>query len=144
MNKGLLLSNLKLSLVGYALILASSAFATISIRLVTGYWPSLDFFTLSLVTSSLYSAYEVSLIVPLITAFLLNLLLPKYIKSPKISLGLSLSAYYLAVPVLLLAGGAQEASFFLMLLWAAWVFLLGILAGKTLEMCQNNTKRVQK
>lgn len=114
---------------GYLIIVASAITASIIVGLVTGYFPSLTFFTLGLITFRLVEIHPVFLIAPPLVAILVMTILSKTPINKRIVAGLSMCSYYLIVTLVFVIMGAGEFPFELLLPWLLWVFTIGFVSS---------------
>jgi len=103
-------------LLGYLLILATAIVLTIIIKLVTGYFPSFNFFTLALITFRLSEINQFFIVIPLLVAILTVLILCRALIDNRIASGIGMTFYYfLAVFFLLLL---DQATFLFGFRWS--------------------------
>jgi len=124
------------SALGYVFVIVSAFVIAATIRVVTGYYPSLHFFTLALITFRLIEISQAFLIVPLLIAMFATILLSRTPMDTRIAGGLGLASYYILVGIIFAAIGGGDFPYEIPIFWVALVFLLGCLSAtaiRTLE-----------
>ena len=110
---------------GYFLIVASVVVVSIIVRMITGYYPSFRFFTLSLITFRLVEIHQGFIVAPLLVATFTMMLLSKTSINRRIVAGLSITSYYFLVGLIYVMIGAGDFPLDIFILWLSWVFILG-------------------
>ena len=116
------------SALGYVLVVVSAFAISVAIGVMTGYSPSLRFFTLTLTTFRLIEISQAFLIVPLIIAMSATMLLSCVPMDTRIAGGLGLASYYILVGLIFAVIGG-DFPYELLILWIALVFLFGFLSA---------------
>lgn len=124
------------SALGYVSVVLSAFAISATIGVVTGYYPSLTFFTLALITFRLIEINQVFLIVPPLIAMLATVILSCIPIDTRIAGGLGLASYYVLVGLIIAAVGGGDFSYEILILWAALVFLLGCLSATVMDACE--------
>ena len=127
--KALLTSSL-----GYVFVVVSAFTISAAIRVMTGYYPSLHFFTLELITFKLIEINQAFLIVPLLTAMFTTIVLSCILIDTRIAGGLGLASYYIVVGIFFTIIGAGDLPYDALIIWVAWTFLLGFLSAMVADM----------
>ena len=120
---------------GYSLVALSVLVVFAVVKVITGYYPSFTFFPLALITFRLSEISEAFLIAPLVVAILMMMLLSKTPINTRIVGGVSLTAYYVLVALILLVGGG-EFPCEILILWLPWTFLLGFTSTLIVDRLQ--------
>lgn len=94
-NKDIIL----IGITGYSLIVLSAIVLSVAVRIFTGYFPSFEFFTLTLITFNLHQLNLGFIIVPVMVSILVMAGIGRFITARKVLGGLSLSSYYIIVSV---------------------------------------------
>jgi hypothetical protein len=121
------------SALGYALVVVSAFVISATIRAMTGYYPSLHFFTLTLITFRLSEINQAFLIVPPLIAMFAAILLSRILMDTRIAGGLSLASYYILVALILAAIGGGDFPYEITIIWVALVFLFGFLSATAID-----------
>jgi hypothetical protein len=121
------------SSLGYALVVVSAFAISATIKVVTGYSPSLQFFTLTLMTFRLIEVAEAFLIVPLFIAIFATILLSRIPIDTRIAGGIGLASYYILVGIIFAAIGGRDLPYEIVIIWVALVFLLGFLSATAID-----------
>lgn len=111
---------------GYAFIVGSAVAVWLSVRLLSGYYPSFTFFALALITLRLAEIHYGFILAPPLLATLTMVLLLRTSLDRRIAAGASLSSYYVLAAVLHLIAGAGEFSLQTSIPWMVWVFVMGL------------------
>jgi hypothetical protein len=114
------------SLLGYALLALSAVVVTLLVGLTTGYYPSVTFFTLALLTFRLTEIHWTFVLFPPLAAACAMILLSKTGVNRRIASGLGLSSPYLLVALVYVFSGAGEFPLEIAILWVAWAFVVGV------------------
>ncbi len=114
------------SLVGYLLLVGSALIVSAAIRLITGYYPSFTYFTLSLMTFRLVELHYGFLLAPPLTALVVITLLSRTPVNVHVSAGIGLSSYYILVASMFLLTGAAEFSATSAIPMIVWAFIVGV------------------
>jgi hypothetical protein len=114
------------AVLGYALLALSAVAVTLLVGLTTGYYPSLTFFTLALLTFRLTEIHWTFVLFPPLAAACVMILLPKTGVSRRIASGLGLTSPYMLVALVYVVSGAGEFPLEIAILWVAWVFVVGV------------------
>ena len=120
------------SALGYALVVVSAFVISATIRAMTGYYPSLHFFTLTLITFRLSEINQAFLIVPPLIAMFATTLLSRIPIDTRIAGGLGLASYYIFVGLIFAIIGG-DFPYELLILWFALVFLFGFLSATAID-----------
>ncbi|MCW3975715.1 MAG: hypothetical protein O2U61_05390 [Candidatus Bathyarchaeota archaeon] len=116
-------------LLGYLLILATAIVLTIIIKLVTGYFPSFDFFTLALITFRLSEINQFFIVTPFLVAILTMLILCRALINNRITSGISMAFYYFLVTIFFVITGSGDFPFWISTIWIVWVFNIGVISS---------------
>ena len=114
------------AVLGYALLALSAVAVTLLVGLTTGYYPSLTFFTLALLTFRLTEIHWTFVLFPPLAAACVMILLPKTGVNRRIASGLGLTSPYMLVALVYVVSGAGEFPLEIAILWVAWVFVVGV------------------
>ena len=121
------------SALGYVFVVMSAFAISATIGVVTGYYPSLQFFTLALITFRMIEINQFFLIVPPLIAMFVTTLLSRIPMERKIAGGLGLASYYILVGVIFAAIGGGDVSYEILIIWVALVFLFGFLSTAAID-----------
>jgi hypothetical protein len=121
------------SALGYVFVIVSAFVITATIRVVTGYYPSLRFFTLALITFRLNELNQAFLIVPLLIAMFATILLSRTPMDTRVAGGFGLASYYVLVGIIFAAIGGGDFPYEILIFWVALVFLLGCLSATAMD-----------
>jgi hypothetical protein len=121
------------SSLGYVFVVVSAFVISATIEVVTGYYPSLQFFTLALITFRLIEIAQAFLIVPLLIAMFATILLSRIPMDTRIAGGFGLASYYILVGLIFAAMGGGDFPYEIMIIWVALVFLLGFLSAIAID-----------
>lgn len=116
------------SALGYVFVVVSAFAISATIGVITGYHPSLHFFTLTLITFRLIEISQAFLIVPLLIAMFATIFLSCIRMDTRIAGGFGLASYYILVGLIFAIIGG-DFPYELLILWIALVFLLGFLSA---------------
>ena len=114
------------AILGYALLALSAVAVTLLVGLATGYYPSLTFFTLALLTFRLTEIHWTLVLFPPLAAACAMILLSKTPVNRFMASGLGLSSPYLLVALVYVVSGAGEFPLETAIPWVAWVFVVGL------------------
>ncbi len=123
-------------IIGYVLIVASVAVASLAVKLATGYYPSFQFFSLALVAAGLAEINYIFVLAPLIVGVLATALMLRTRINRSIASGIGLAAYYVLAIAFYLIIGAGDVGLDILALWSLWAFAMGALASKILDFLQ--------
>jgi len=121
------------SALGYVLVVVSAFAISATIGVVTGYYPSLQFFTLALITFRMIEINQVFLIVPPLVAMFVTALLYRMPMDRRIAGGLGLASYYILVGVIFATIGGGDLPYEILIIWVALVFLFGFLSTAAID-----------
>ena len=124
---------LSVSLLGYALLALTALALTLLAGLATGYYPSLTFFTLALLTFRLSEIHWVFLLFPPLAAALTTTLLSKTPLHRRLAAGLGLSSPYVLIALVYVLMGAGEFPLEIATPWVAWAFVLGVVSSLAVD-----------
>lgn len=116
------------STLGYVFVVVSAFAISATIGVITGYHPSLRFFTLTLITFGLIEISQAFLIVPLLIAMFATIFLSCIPMDTRTAGGLGLASYYILVGLIFAIIGG-DFPYELLILWVALVFLFGFLSA---------------
>ena len=122
------------SALGYALVVVSAFVISATIEIMTGYYPSLHFFTLALITFRLIEIAQAFLIVPPLIAMFATILLSRIPIDTRIAGGLGLASYYILVGLIFAAIGGGDFPYEIMIIWVALVFFFGFLSATAIDI----------
>lgn len=126
------MSNIKFAIftngVGYFLILASVAVLSILIKIFTGYYPSIPFFILSLISMRLSEVHFLFNFVPFFISVTISSLLLRNSERELLPAGISLCSYYVLTALIITLSGGEMPPF--IILWIIWIFVIGILSAR--------------
>jgi hypothetical protein len=125
--------SLTISLLGYAILALSAVAITLLTGLVTGYHPSLTFFTMALLTFRTYEIHWALVLFPPLAAASALMLLSKTPVNRRIAAGLGLSLPYLLIALAFLLMGAGEFPLEIAVVWMAWVYVVGVACAAIVE-----------
>ena len=114
------------AILGYALLALSAVAVTLLVGLTTGYYPSVTFFTVALLTFRLTEIRWGFVLFPPLAAACAMILLSKTAVNRRIAAGLGLSSPYLLVALLYVLMGAGEFPLEIAIPWMVWVFAVGV------------------
>ncbi|WP_455278761.1 hypothetical protein [[Eubacterium] cellulosolvens] len=117
------------SVLGYAIIIIVIFAISNSIKFITGYYPSLTYFTLSLLTLRLIEFNSVFLIAPILTAISVMIILLRISIDMRIASALGLSSYYIIVTLFFATIDAGDISYEAVSLWIFLTFSIGLLSA---------------
>lgn len=117
------------SVLGYAIIIIVIFTISVGVKLITGYYPSLTYFTSSLLTFRLIEFNSAFLIAPLLTAIPVMIILLRISINTQMVSGLGLSSYYILVALIFAAVGAGDISYEVVGLWVFLTFSIGLLSA---------------
>ncbi|HUS69524.1 MAG TPA: hypothetical protein VM075_01955 [Anaerolineae bacterium] len=115
-----------MAILGYAVLAVSALAVTLLVGQTTGYYPSLTFFTLALLTFRLTEFHWTLVLFPPLAAACAMMLLSKTPVNRRIASGLGLSSPYLLVTAMYLVMRAGEFSLEIAIPWMMWVFAVGV------------------
>jgi hypothetical protein len=121
------------SALGYSFVVVSAFGISASIGVMTSYYPSLYFFTLTLITFKLIEISQVFLIVPPLLATLVTILLSCIPMDARIGGGFGLASYYILVGLIFAVIGGGDFPYEVMTIWVALVFLFGFLSTTVID-----------
>ena len=121
------------SALGYVFVVISAFAISATIGVVTGYYPSLQFFTLALITFRMIEINQVFLIVPPLIAMFVTALLYRMPMDRRIAGGLGLASYYILVGVIFATIGGGDLPYEILIIWVALVFLFGFLSTAAID-----------
>ncbi len=121
------------SALGYAFVVMSAFAISATIGVVTGYYPSLQFFTLALITFRMIEINQTFLIVPPLVAMFVTALLYRMPMDRRIAGGLGLASYYILVGVIFATTGGGDLPYEILIIWVALVFLFGFLSTAAID-----------
>jgi len=121
------------SALGYVFVVMSAFAISATIGVVTGYYPSLQFFTLALITFRMIEINQVFLIVPPLVAMFVTALLYRMSMDRRIAGGLGLASYYILVGVIFATIGGGDLPYEILIIWVALVFLFGFLSTAAID-----------
>lgn len=110
---------------GYILIIASAVVLSVVVRMITGYYPSITFFMLALITFRLVEVHQAFFIAPPLVATFTMILLSGTSINRNMVAGISMASYYFLVGLVYVIMGAGEFPIEISILWLLWVFVLG-------------------
>ena len=113
------------AILGYALLALSAVAVTLLIGLATGYYPSVTFFTLTLLAFRLTEIHWTLVLFPPLAAACAMVLLSKTPVNRRIASGLGLSSPYLLVGLVYVFSGAGEFPLEIAIPWTMWTFVVG-------------------
>ena len=116
-------------LLGYLLILATAIVLTIIIKLVTGYFPSFNFFTLALISFRLFEINQFFIVIPLLVAILTVLILCRILIDNRIASGIGMAFYYFLVAIFFVTTGSGDFPFWISMIWIVWAFIIGVISS---------------
>jgi hypothetical protein len=114
------------AILGYALLALSAVAVTLLVGLTTGYYPSVTFFTVALLTFRLTEIHWGFVLFPPLAAACAMILLSKTAVNRRIAAGLGLSSPYLLVALVYVLMGAGEFPLEIAIPWMVWVFAVGV------------------
>ena len=114
------------AILGYALLALSAVAVTLLVGLTTGYYPSVTFFTVALLTFRLTEIHWTLVLFPPLAAACAMILLSTTGLNRRIAAGLGLSSPYLLVALVYVLMGAGESPLEIAILWVAWAFVVGV------------------
>ena len=114
------------AILGYALLALSAVAVTLLVGLGTGYYPSVTFFTVALLTFRLTEIHWTLVLFPPLAAACAMILLSKTAVNRRIAAGLGLSSPYLLVALVYVLMGAGEFPLETAIPWMVWVFAVGV------------------
>ncbi len=106
--------------------MGSALVVSAAIRLITGYYPSLTFFTLALLTFRLVKLHYGFVLAPPLAALVAITLLSRTSVNVHLSAGIGLSSYYIVVASMFLLTGAAEFPATTVIPWIVWSFIVGV------------------
>jgi hypothetical protein len=118
---------------GYVFVVVSAFMISASIEIMTGYCPSLHFFTLTLITFRLIEINQAFLIVPPLIAMFAIILLSCMPMDTRIAGGLGLVSYYILVGLIFAAIGGGDFPYEIVIIWVALVFFFGFLSATAID-----------
>jgi hypothetical protein len=118
---------------GYVIIIIVVFAISIGFKLITGYYPSLTYFTFSLLTLRLIEFNSAFLIAPLLAAISVMIILLRISINMRMASGLGLSSYYVLVALIFAAIGAGDISYEAVGLWILLTFFIGLLSAIVIE-----------
>ena len=121
------------AIVGYAVLALSALAVTLLIGQTTGYYPSLTFFTLALLTFRLTEIHWTLVLFPPLAAACAMILLSKTPVNRFMASGLGLSSPYLLVALVYELMGAGEFPLEIAILWVAWAFVVGVASSVAVD-----------
>ena len=121
------------SALGYVFVVMSAFAISATIGVVTGYYPSLQFFTLALITFRMIEINQVFLIVPPLVVMFVTALLYRMPMDRRIAGGLGLASYYILVGVIFATIGGGDLPYEILIIWVALVFLFGFLSTAAID-----------
>jgi hypothetical protein len=121
------------SALGYVFVVVSAFAISATIGVVTGYYPSLQFFTLALITFRMIEINQVFLIVPPLVVMFVTALLYRMPMDRRIAGGLGLASYYILVGVIFATIGGGDLPYEILIIWVALVFLFGFLSTAAID-----------
>lgn len=119
--------------IGYVLVIISALILSLTIRILTGYFPSFTFFTLALITFRLSEVSYAFLIAPLFVATVMMMLLSRTSINIRIASGSSLSSYYAFVVLIFIVMGSGDFPYLVSIPWVVYVFFLGFISSIIIE-----------
>jgi hypothetical protein len=122
------------SVLGYALLVASALVVSAGIRVITGYYPSLTFFTLALITFRLTELHYGFLLAPPLISIVVTTILSKTAINIAIRAGIGLSSYYVVVALMFVIVGAGDFSVGTSIPWIVWAFVVGVGSSIAVDM----------
>ena len=122
------------SALGYVFIVVSAFAISATMGVLTGYYPSLHFFTLALITFRLIEIAQFFLIVPPLIAIFVTILLSCLPLDTRIAGGLGLASYYVLVWLIFATRGGGEFPYEILIIWIALVFLFGFLSTAAVDL----------
>ena len=120
---------------GYVFVVISAFAISATIGVMTGYYPSLQFFTLALITFRMIEINQIFLIVPPLIAMFVTILLSCVPMDGRIAGGFGLASYYILVGLIFTATGGGDFPYELLIIWIALVFLFGVLSTAAIDTC---------
>ena len=114
------------AILGYALLALSAVAVTLLVGLGTGYYPSVTFFTVALLTFRLTEIHWTLVLFPPLAAACGMIVLSTTGLNRRIAAGLGLSSPYLLVALVYVLMGAGESPLEIAILWVAWAFVVGV------------------
>ena len=121
------------SALGYVFVVMSAFAISVTIGVMTGYYPSLHFFTLALITFRMIEINQIFLIVPPLIAMFVTILLSCVPMDRRIAGGLGLASYYVLVGLIFTATGGGDFPYEILIIWVALVFLFGLLSTAAID-----------
>ena len=114
------------AILGYALLALSAVAVTLLVGLGPGYYPSVTFFTVALLTFRLTEIHWTLVLFPPLAAACGMIVLSTTGLNRRIAAGLGLSSPYLLVALVYVLMGAGESPLEIAILWVAWAFVVGV------------------
>lgn len=114
------------AILGYALLALSAVAVTLLVGLTTGYYPSVTFFTVALLTFRLTEIHWTLVLFPPLAAACGMIVLSTTGLNRRIAAGLGLSSPYLLVALVYVLMGAGEFPLEIAIPWMVWVFAVGV------------------
>ncbi len=124
------------SILGYALLVLFVLITWMAIRLMTGYYPSLNFFVLSPLTFRLFELNQVFVIVPLLATIFVMISLLRTSISMRIASGLALTSYYFFAALVFAVFGSGEFPYEILVLWLPLTFFIGFLSAVVVDQLE--------
>ena len=124
---------LSVSLLGYALLALTALALTLLVGLATGYYPSLAFFTLSLLTFRLSEIHWSFFLFPPLGAALATILLSKTPLHKTLVAGLGLSSPYVLITLIYMLMRAGEFPLEIVIPWVLWIFVVGVVSSVAVD-----------
>jgi len=121
------------SLLGYAVLAVSAVAITLLTGLITGYPPSLTFFTMALLTFRTYEIHWALVLFPPLVAASALMLLSNTPVNRRIAAGLGLSSPYLVIALGYVLMGAGEFPLEIAVAWVLWVYVVGVMSAAAVE-----------
>jgi len=124
---------LSVSLLGYVLLALTALALTLLAGLATGYYPSLTFFTLALLTFRLSEIHWSLFLFPPLAAGCATILLSKTPLHRRLAAGLGLSSPYVLIAMIYVFMRAGEFALEIATPWVAWAFVLGVVSSVAVD-----------
>lgn len=125
------------SIIGYSLILTSIMLLSGIVYLITGYFPSIQFFILSLFTFRLNEISPLFLVAPFLTTIFTIRILNYILHIKRLAYVFGLASYYILVVLSFGVMRSPEFPYEISILWIVWVSILATISAIILEKVIN-------
>jgi len=130
-----------ISILGYAVLALCAVAVTLLIGLTTGYYPSLTYFTLALLTFRLSEIHWAFVAVPPLVAAPVLMLLSKSPLNRRIAAGVGLSSPYLLIALAYVLMRAGDFPLEIALAWVVWAFVVGVASSMIVDKLSQSLRR---